>query len=133
MRRKTSTFGFTLLEVLVAMAIFALAGGALLEAFNSGLRNTRLAGEYVHAVAHARSKLAEINAGQGHTAGVESGRFGPVYGWRVTISEYRGNRPPSPQDLPLRPLSVVVEVFWGGDGERRSVRLRSLILEQSPQ
>ena len=127
--RFSSNGGFTLLEVLVALTIFALVAGALLETFNGGLRNTRLAGEYAQAVVHARSKLVEVNARETFITGSESGRLGPVYDWRVEISDYRDGRTPSSAAPPVIPLEVVVEVFWGEAGTgRRSVRLQSLIL-----
>lgn len=124
--------GFTLLEVLVAMAIFALAGGALLETFHGGLRDTRLAGEYTRAVILARSRLAEVRAGAAPAPGVVDGRFGPVYAWRVTISDYNVSAAATAENIHIQPLAVTVEVSWESGAKHRSVRLQSLLLGQGP-
>ena len=45
--------GFTLLELLVALTLFAVVGGSLLQLFHSGLRTARLAGDQAHGVLRA--------------------------------------------------------------------------------
>jgi len=55
--------GFTLLEVLVALVIAALAMGVLFSGAVSGLRAARLGGHYAEALSRARSHLAAIGPG----------------------------------------------------------------------
>ncbi len=55
--------GFTLLEVLVALAVLSIALGALLPLFAGGLQGAAVAGDQVMATLAAKSLLAELEAG----------------------------------------------------------------------
>lgn len=59
---KTSGRGYSLLEVLLALAILTLAGAALGELARLGMRNARVARDKTRAELHCESKLAEILA-----------------------------------------------------------------------
>jgi general secretion pathway protein I len=120
------TGGFTLLEILVALTLFAVVGGALLTLFQSGLRSTRLSDEYAHAALLARSKLTELQAYAVLVPGTYDGSFDDRYRWRVELIEM----PELAEDsrLELRPLRVDVEVIWGEDRQQRVVALDSLLL-----
>jgi type II secretion system protein I len=52
--------GFTLLEVLVATAILAIAVAVILQLFAANLRAISLSGDYVSAVTKAESRMREI-------------------------------------------------------------------------
>ena len=77
--------GFTLLEVLVAFAVLAVMIVPILQVFGGGLGTTETARAYSTAALLARSRLAEVGAGEeleeGETTGVFEG-----YQWRRTIS-----------------------------------------------
>ena len=68
--------GFTLLEVLVAMAILSLAVVTVIQGFASGLRLLKLSGEHQEAMLIADLKLREMTAPTqaGRDAGTE-GRY----------------------------------------------------------
>ena len=76
--------GFTLLEVLVAFIIAALALGVMFEAALGGLRSTETASHYQEALSLARSHLASINAAPLGGRGV-SGDDGRGFHWSVRI------------------------------------------------
>ncbi|MBI4778629.1 type II secretion system minor pseudopilin GspI [Candidatus Desantisbacteria bacterium] len=63
LKRPKIEYGFTLLEVMVAMAIFAVAVITLLSVFSNGLNLTRATNDHTQAIILAQSKLAEFNAG----------------------------------------------------------------------
>ena len=123
--------GFTLLELLVALTLFAVVGGSLLKLFHSGLRTARLAGDQAHAVLLARSKLTELQAYPALQPGALSGDFDEGYRWEailvqapdvgVTGETSRG---------PLHLLDLVLTVSWGDGDEARSFTLHSLLLTQ---
>ncbi|MGB5453619.1 MAG: type II secretion system protein [Sedimenticolaceae bacterium] len=117
--------GFTLIEILVALTLFAVVGGALLQLFQSGLRGARLAGEQAHAALLARSKLTELQAYTGLQPGILAGAFVDGYRWQAVLREGpRHDGPPAS----LQPLDLELTVTWGEGTEPHSFVLDSLLL-----
>ena len=118
--------GFTLIEVMVAFTIMALALAALLQAFSSGLRNIGVAESYAVAAMEARSKLAEagqvIDLEPGETGGdLDSGGT-----WRAVIAPHETDTSGFEEiGAQLKAFTVDVTVTWD-DG--RDLTLRSLRL-----
>lgn len=124
-----SARGFTLIEILIALTLFAVVGGTLLQLFQSGLRTARLADDRTHAVFLARSKLAELQAHTHLEPGILSGSFEEGYRWEAILSEARDDtRDPSRW---LLPLALTLTVSWGESGEQREFTLRSLLLSRA--
>ena len=71
-RKDKRTDGFTLLEVLIALIIFALAFGALAGLYQTSLRQTGTADELRRATLLAETQLARF----GHDLPLEPGRIG---------------------------------------------------------
>lgn len=118
--------GFTLIEILVALTLFAVVGGSLLQLFQSGLRSTRLAGDQVHAVLLARSKLSELQAYDGLQPGVLSGDLGDSYRWEAVLNT--NPHYDSPESSALQPLNLKLTITWGEATEQRSFEIHSLLL-----
>ena len=84
--------GFTLIEVLVAFAIAALALSLLVKGAIGGLRAASVAGRYEEALSHARSHLSAIGGAltpmdtQGDEGEVRGIHDQGVYHWRVRVS-----------------------------------------------
>ena len=114
-------YGFTLIEVLVAFAILAIALGSLLQAFSTGLRGVAVAENRAIAALHARSKMDEV----GHTipvaAGQQTGSFENGFRWTVDLRE----TPSDGATSALALFEVTVTVAWGDDNQ---VQLRTLRL-----
>ena len=110
--------GFTLLEVLVALAILGLAIVTLMQLSSQGLRLLRLSDDYQQAVLVA-DRVA--STGDVLEEGVQAGREGR-FEWerRVVLM-------PVPDELAagtgLRLYALTVAVRWGG---RRTLELASL-------
>lgn len=111
--------GFTLLEVLVALAILSLAVVVMLQLFAQGLRLLKVAGDYQQAVLLADQKAREVQSVQ---EGLETGQEGEFHWERratvVPVSEELTLSSPTP----VRLFRVSVEVRWSG----RSVEVATL-------
>lgn len=83
--------GFTLLEVLIAFAILAVALGALMQAFSQGLRSVRLAEDYATAAMLAQSKMAEVGTLIPLEDGEHAGTFENGLAWRVVLAAFAGD------------------------------------------
>lgn len=122
--------GFTLLELLVALTLFAVVGGSLLQLFHSGLRTARLAGDQAHAVLLARSKLTELQAYPALQPGALSGDFDGDYSWEAILVQASDVGATEPSTGPLQLLDLVLTVSWGEGYDARSFTLHSLLLTQ---
>ena len=120
--------GFTLLEVVVAFLIAALAVGALARTSTIAIESTRVASRTDEAVARAESHLASISAAP-LTESDRQGDDGGGFHWQARIGR-AGTALPAASAADLPPGSVTlyrlaVIVSWREDGRRRSVRLDS--------
>ncbi len=86
-RRLTAESGFTLIEVLVAFVIAALAMGALFGGTVAGLDATEVAAKYDEAVSLANSHLAAIGHGTAIAPQETSGADGEGFTWHLRIRE----------------------------------------------
>jgi general secretion pathway protein I len=107
--------GFTLLEVMVAMAIIAIALTAVL---GSQSQSVSLAGEArfnTTAALLAQMKMAEIETEKPDEFNSGSGDFGedfPGYSWELTISDTDLE---TSQNVSARFKRIDLKVFWGED------------------
>jgi len=128
-RRASPRAGFTLLEVVVALAIAAMGLGALMAATSQGLGNALLADRTIEATRRAQSRLAEVGKATPLVVGVLSGDDGGGYAWRIRIAP-PATRDASPANgVPALALyTVEASVSWQSGGSTRSVSLQSLRL-----
>jgi general secretion pathway protein I len=123
--------GFTLLEVLIAFVIAALAMGALYGGTVAGLDATSIAAKYDEATSLARSHLAQIGRGEAIAQQQTSGADGEDFTWHLRIRE-AGTRQLqlSDQDRAndVKPslavlYDIVVTESWKVGGRERQVTL----------
>jgi general secretion pathway protein I len=130
--------GFTLLEVLVAFIIAALALGVLYEGAFAGLFASRVASHTAEATSRARSHLAVIGHGTAITPGNTQGDDGGGYHWRVWIRQVatapiaRGELTAVARGPRAALYAVTVWVTWRLDGAEREVRLDSNVVGPVP-
>lgn len=133
--------GFSLLEILVAFAIMAVALTIVLRIFGSGVNTALVSEEYTLAVQIAESLMARIGVETPLQPGEYSGIEGDKYAWWVGVASVAGPPPVktgrfrSQQLQPVQPslsmMAVKVRVSWGDDGDRqRVVELNGLKLFQ---
>jgi general secretion pathway protein I len=127
---RTLSAGFTLIEVVVALAIAALALSALMAAASTGLDNATLAGRYIEATRRAQSLLAQSGVTIPLRPGEQSGDDGGGFSWHVRISQplTRAAAPESSNLPPLGLYTVQVTIGWRSGATTKNVSLQSQFL-----
>ena len=82
---RTDDAGFTLLEVLVAFVIAALALGVLFEGAVEGIRSARIADRTQEAMSRAQSHLATVGHGVVLAPSTQEGEDGSGFHWSLRI------------------------------------------------
>ena len=118
----------TLIEVLVAFVMLSLTMAVILQIFNGGMRNARLAETYSRAVFLAESKLAEVGVERPLAPSESSGDVGADLHWRIMVGLYDDGGVADRLMLPLRLYRVRVQINWSESGRERRVELASLRL-----
>lgn len=121
--------GFTLVEILVALVLFATVGGALLSLFQQGLRTARIAADRAHAAMLARSMLTELQAYKHLHPGTLEGKFKDDFRWHALLTKQNDSA-----KEPLggwRGLDLQLTVSWGEAGETNSFELQSVLLSRA--
>jgi general secretion pathway protein I len=85
--------GFSLIEVLVAFTLFAVALGVLMQIFSRGVNGASIADHYAKATMYAESRLAAIGLEETIKEGTTSGKFNDDFTWQVTIKPYLDSAP----------------------------------------
>jgi prepilin-type N-terminal cleavage/methylation domain-containing protein len=126
-RRRVRINGFTLFEVVIALAIAALGLSFMMSAASSGLANAGLANQFISATRLAQSHLAEVGVTTALNPGVRSGADAEGYTWQTRISTPVVQAGPPAGDTipPLRLYTIDVTVGWRDGDLPRSVSLRS--------
>jgi general secretion pathway protein I len=127
--RRREEGGFSLLEMMVAVAILALSLGALYQATSGATRNVRSDEKYAYGVELARSLLANYSvvppggfSGQGETGG--------GFLWRV---DARPVALAGSDRLPRGSLQQIeVSVSWRDGSRQREVVLNSVVEGRKP-
>lgn len=130
--------GFTLLEVLVAFIIAALALAVLYSGGIEGLAATRTIASRDEAVSRATSRLEALCHGARLAPGLQSGDDGSGFHWRTQVQVADGatlgrGSPDDPQP-PLRVtlFSVAVTISWPGGLRAHEVSLATRCLAAAP-
>jgi general secretion pathway protein I len=122
------TQGFTLLEVIVALAIAGLAFAMLFRAGGTGLFAVDTAGRLEEAVARAQSHLAAIGRNVALLQGDSNGDDGGGYHWWLRVRPLAVRQSGQNPGAPLATTTlyqVEVEISWEAGGHQRAVTLRS--------
>jgi general secretion pathway protein I len=119
--------GFTLIEVVVAMAILAVGITVIIELLSGSLRLVRTSGEYTKAVNYARVKMEEITVKPTTNEGIETGEFDGAYRWQVDVRrvDILPARIETEFKAPVELFQVKVHVLWKSGTKERSTVLET--------
>ena len=121
---RTSRAGFTLVEIIVALAILALSLNVILPAISGALWRTGEAEAQAEAASLARSLLAQAGNAMPLHDGAADGQFENGFRWQLRVTPYGA----ADQAMPVRAYKVAAEVFWGDAGRQYSAALTTLRL-----
>jgi len=141
---KRRAHGFTLLEVMVAFVILAVALGLLLGMLSRGLKQISQAGNETEASLYAQSMLDTLGTLEPIEPGTRDGDFdGGRYHWRLQVDEATDPAPPppppdgQPQPVPGAGAPVlyraVLDVDWGARTPAQRLHYSTLRLRASAQ
>jgi general secretion pathway protein I len=127
MKRDKGRRGFTLIEVVVAMAILGIGLVVIIELFGGGLRLGRASQEYTKAAGYARMKMEEINLASALEEGIQEGEFDGQFRWQVEVKKV--DLLPADKETSYRPpvdlYWVRIDVLWRSGSKERAAALES--------
>lgn len=136
MKRIARQQGFSLLEVIAAIAVLAIAFAALMQVAGSSMSLTARANERTQAALRARSLLDGAFVMEPLREGGSEGRIDDTYRWRMNVSRYRapGDRPAPDGAMAAAALyRIDLDVMWGQEGSERHARFSTLRMGGSGQ
>ncbi|QDE38091.1 prepilin-type N-terminal cleavage/methylation domain-containing protein [Luteibacter pinisoli] len=121
--------GFSLLEVIAAIAILAIAFAALMQVAGSSMSLTARANERTQAALRARSLLDGAFIVDPVQEGSSEGRFDDTYRWRLNVAPFEvGDPSPDNPGASSRMVRLDLDVLWGDDGHERRAHFSTLRL-----
>jgi len=123
--KKLDEQGFSLLEVIVALAIMSVGFVTVLQLFSGSIRSVGMSEEYLKGIALANHKMGELELADFVTEKF-SGQFENEddYSWELNIEPY--DTPLNKEDANIRVFKVNLEVLWNQSGKERNVELVTL-------
>lgn len=119
--------GFSLLEVIAAILLLAIAFTALMKVAGASINLSRNAAEHSEAAMWARSMLDSAYVGEPLQVGNRSGQFNRQFRWRLDVTPWNqaGVVPPA---APLHLYQLDLDVQWGPPAHPREAHFRTLRL-----
>ena len=120
--------GFSLLEIIAAIAILAIAFAALMQVAGSSMSLTARANERTQAALRARTLLDGAFVMEPLREGSSEGRFDDTYRWHMNVSRYvTPDAKPSADGAPAsRVYRLDLDVTWGLADSERHARFSTL-------
>jgi type II secretion system protein I len=114
--------GFTLLEILVALAILATAVTIIFQLFSASLRNISVSEDVVAASVRAEAKMREVLSREELSADSWTEDTNDGYKFTVNITETLQQKTDS---LPLQLLQINITISWIKNSKERSIHLKT--------
>ncbi len=115
--------GFTLLEVLVSLALMGIVLVAIFQLFSAGLRGVAASDDYVNAVIRAEAKMREILDDQNLSEKSWKERTEDGYTIEATVNSTADDRT---ENLQVKLLEINLTVHWTNGIKKRSLTLKTM-------
>lgn len=122
--------GFSLLEVIAAIMLLAIAFTALMKVAGASISLSHNAAAHSEAALWARSLLDSAFVGEPIRPGSRSGQFNPQYRWQLEVTPWNPGEP-ARRDAPLQLYQLYqldLTVAWGSSAHPRKAHFRTLRL-----
>jgi general secretion pathway protein I len=126
---RKGTSGFTLLEVLVALALLGIAVTAILQLFSANLKSISTSEEYVAGSLEAQSKMREVLDSGEFSERSWNGITDNGYRFQVSVSD---SLPERVETLPVKLVVVEVKVYWARGAGEKSLTLKTMKMVEKP-
>ena len=122
---RPSDSGFSLLEVIVALAIMAMGFVTALQLFSGSIRSVSLSEQYLKGTTLAHSKLGELEVNNYNINEFE-GTFPDEknYRWQLQVSPHTS--PLNSKENNIQLSEVTLNVLWEEAGKTRDIELNTL-------
>ncbi len=102
-KKVKSSFGFTLIEVIVSITILSISFVLIMQLFADGLKSARLSRDYTRAVVLAKDKMEELS----ETPVNGSGVFEDGFQWETEVQPYE-----ELEETEHNMLKIKVNIYW---------------------
>ena len=119
--------GFTLIEVVIALAILGIGLTVIMELFSGGLRLGRVSEEYTKATNYASLKMEETANQKTIEEGESEGEFDKTFRWKAGVEKKdilpgdKGTEFKPPADF----YHIRISVLWKSGSKERSTSIES--------
>jgi type II secretion system protein I len=114
--------GFTLLEILVALAIMGIAAVATFQLFSESLKKLSVSEDYIAATITAEARMEQVLDDDELAEGAWTETTKAGYRFDCTVSETLKEHT---EQLPVQLLEVVLAVHWTKNGKEKALTLRT--------
>ena len=114
--------GFTLLEILIAMALLGISITVLTQLFSANLRNISSSQQYVPALAVAEAIMSEILASDPLEETLKNYLADDGYKVEIAVSEALKDRT---QNLPVKLMEIDLTLRWTIDQKEKTFHLKT--------
>ena len=120
-----SSKGFTVLEVIIALAIMGIGLVVVMELFSGALRSGRLSKDYTEAFIYARGKMDEVLIDP--EEGSDTGEFKNLFRWESEVTRIETEDSGfKTEEQRWKTYKIKVKVLFPGLGGEKSIELVTL-------
>lgn len=123
MDKQSGVKGFTLLEVLVALAVIAIAVTLVIQLFSVNLRTIAVSRDMTQAAARADSRIRGVLSGDSLIEQAWNENTEDGYRFDISVSEIMKERT---ADLSVKLMEVVLTTHWASGMKEKSLTLKSM-------